>query len=102
MRNPDNPEMIPTLPVGHYHFFRDDLKAMTSVIRQVEQPCRAFKILGAGRMCSSREDVLAAFKFVFENIKPTGGIIVGMFPWYFGEVSGNTRNTREYGNVGSG
>jgi hypothetical protein len=92
-----NPETLPTLPVGAYHFLRDDPRVMTSVIRQVKQPCLAFKILGAGRLCSSQEDVIAAFKFAFENIKPTDGIIVGMFPWYFDEVTANVRYTKEYG-----
>jgi hypothetical protein len=70
---------------------------MTSIIRQVKQPCLAFKILGAGRLCSSQEDVISAFKFAFENIKPTDGIIVGMFPWYFDEVSTNSQYTMDYG-----
>jgi hypothetical protein len=96
-RKMDKPETLPTLPVGAYHFLRDDPKVMTSVIRQVKQPCLAFKILGAGRLCSSQEDVIAAFKFAFENIKPTDGIIVGMFPWYFDEVSANARYAIEYG-----
>ena len=96
-RKMDKPETLPTLPVGAYQFLRDDPKVMTSVIRQVKQPCLAFKILGAGRLCSSQEDVISAFKFAFENIKPTDGIIVGMFPWYFDEVSTNSQYTMEYG-----
>ena len=96
-RKMDKPETLPTLPVGAYHFLRDDPKVMTSVIRQVKQPCLAFKILGAGRLCSSQEDVISAFKFAFENIKQTDGIIVGMFPWYFDEVSTNSQYTMEYG-----
>ncbi len=96
-RKMDKPEMLPDLPVGGYHFLRDDPKVMTSVIRQVEQPCLAFKILGAGRLCSRQEDVISAFKFAFENIKPTDGVIVGMFPWYFDEVSANARYANEYG-----
>jgi len=96
-RKMDKPEALPTLPVGAYHFFRDDPKIMTSVIRQVKQPCLAFKILGAGRLCSRQEDVIAAFKFAFENIKPSDGIIVGLFPWYFDEVNANAQYTIKYG-----
>ena len=96
-RKMDKPEMLPNLPVRHYQFFRDDPKVMTSVIRQVKQPCIGFKILGASRHCTSEEDVLAAFRFAFENIKPTDGIIVGMFPWYFDEVSVNAQYTKEFG-----
>jgi hypothetical protein len=96
-RKMENPESLPTLPVGAYHFMKDDPKVMTQVIRQVKQPCLAFKILGAGRLTSSQKEVMAAFKFAFENIKPTDGIIVGMFPWYFDEVTANTQYTKEYG-----
>jgi hypothetical protein len=87
---------IPMLDFG-LPFFTDDPKAMTQVIRQVKQPCFGFKILGSGRHCSSQQTVRAAFKFAFENIKPTDGVIVGMFPWFFDEVSANAQFTRELG-----
>jgi hypothetical protein len=96
-RKSDTPEMPQILPVGGYHFFRNDPEVMTSVMRQVMQPCLGFKILGAGRLCSNQEYVGNAFKFAFENIKPTDGVIVGMFPWYFDEVSANARYAAESG-----
>jgi hypothetical protein len=68
---------------------------MTNVIKQVKQPCLAFKILGAGRYCTSQEKVLSAFRFAYENIKPTDGVIVGMFPWLFNEIQANTQYARE-------
>jgi hypothetical protein len=86
----------PTLDIA-YPFFKDDPRAMTEVIRQVRQPCLGFKILGAGRLCSNQQTVRSAFKFAFDNIKPTDGVIVGMFPWAFDEVSANTQFTRELG-----
>ena len=89
------PEEI--LPVGSYNFHRDDPKRMTEVVRQVKQPCLGFKILGAGRMCANQKTVKTAFQFAFENIKPTDGVIVGMFPWMFDEVGANTQYTRELG-----
>lgn len=87
----------PILNVGSYPFFKNDPKVMTQVIRQVKQPCLAFKILGAGRLCSSQKSVRAAFQFAFENIKPTDGVIVGMFPWYFDEIGANSQYARELG-----
>ena len=96
-RKMEKPESLPDLPVGSYHFLRDDPKVMTQVIRQVKQPCLAFKILGAGRMCSSQKDVMGAFKFAFENIKPIDGVIVGMFPWYFDELSADSQYAIEFG-----
>ncbi len=96
-RKMEHPELLPALPVGSYHFMKDDPKTMTSVIRQVKQPCLGFKILGAGRLCSNQNEVMAAFRFAFENIKPIDGVIVGMFPWYFDEVTANSGYAREYG-----
>lgn len=90
-------EKLITLPVGHYSFFKDDPKVMTKVIRQVKQPCLAFKILGAGRLCTNEDTVRSAFQFAFENIKPIDGVIVGMFPKYFDEVGANTQYARELG-----
>jgi hypothetical protein len=89
---------LPTLDIA-YPFFKEDPKVMTRVIRQVKQPCLGFKILGAGRLCSDQQSVRNAFKFAFEQIKPTDGVIVGMFPWAFDEVSANARLVREMGGV---
>ncbi len=88
-----------TLPVGVYNFVRDDPKAMTDVIRQVSQPCLAFKILGAGRRCSGQEEVRDAFQFAFEHIKPTDGVIVGMFPWFYDEITANVQYATEFGKL---
>jgi hypothetical protein len=87
---------IPMLDFG-LPFFRDDPKTMTAVVRQVKQPCFGFKVLGSGRHCSSQQTVRAAFKFAFDNIKPTDGVIVGMFPWFYDEVGANAQFTRELG-----
>ena len=78
-----------------YPFYRTDPAAMTRVIREVKQPCLGFKILGAGRLCGSQEMVRDAFKFAFENIKPTDGVIVGMYPRFFDEITTDAQYTRE-------
>ena len=39
------------------------------------------------------------FANAFENLKPTDGVIVGMFPWSFDEVSANAQFTRELGST---
>jgi hypothetical protein len=89
---------ISTLEIA-YPFFKGDPTVMTQVLRQVKQPCLGFKILGAGRLCSSQQTVRTAFKFAFDNIKPTDGVIVGMFPWAFDEVSANAQLIRELGSA---
>lgn len=78
-----------------YPFYRDDPAAMTAVVRQVKQPCLGFKILAAGRMCQSQDTVKAAFRYAFQNIKPSDAVIVGMYPRFFDEVSANAGHVRE-------
>jgi len=80
-----------------YPFFKDDPLAMTRVIRQVRQPCLGFKILAAGRRCASQEAVREAFRFAFSQIKPIDGVIVGMYPRFFDEISANAGHTRQFG-----
>jgi len=92
-------ESMPTLPTGSYVFYKDDPEVMTKVIREVRQPCLAFKILGAGRLCSNQEKVKAAFQYAFSNIKPTDGVIVGMFPWIFDEITADSQYVRETGQI---
>jgi hypothetical protein len=87
-----------TLQIG-YPFVKDDPTAMTEVVRQVKQPCLGFKILGAGRMCSNQSVVQEAFRFAFERIKPTDGVIVGMYPRFFNEIQANIEYTRRFGGV---
>ncbi|MDD4269909.1 MAG: hypothetical protein PHO07_08340 [Pirellulales bacterium] len=87
----------PTLPVGSYAFYRDDPTVMTEVVRQVKKPCFGFKILGSGRKCGSQQSVRQAFQFAFERIKPTDGLIVGMYPRFFDEIRANAEYVREFG-----
>lgn len=78
-----------------YPFYRDDPAAMTRVMRQVKQPCLGFKILAGGRKCGSQQAVREAFRFAFGHIKPGDGVIVGIYPWHFDEVSADAQYTRD-------
>ena len=98
-RTPEELEKMPpvvTAQIG-YSFFTSDPMTMTKVIRQVDQPCLGFKILAAGRMCASDHKVEAAFKFAFEHIKPTDGVIVGMYPRHADQIRQNAQYTRQFG-----
>jgi hypothetical protein len=97
-RTPEELEKMPpvvTVRVG-YPFFASDPTAMTQVVRQVDQPCLGFKILAAGRMCGRENKVEAAFKFAFEYLKPTDGVIVGMYPRYHDQIRQNAGYTRKF------
>jgi len=93
----DEPKPEPETLYFSYPFYRKDPAIMTEVVKQVDQPCLAFKILAAGRKCGSQATVRDSFRFAFENIKDTDGVIVGMFPWCFDEVRANAQYTREHG-----
>ncbi len=77
-------------------FVEVDPVRMTEVIRQVDKPCLAFKILAAGRKCDNRGEVGRAFKWAFENIKPGDAVIVGMFPREEDQAKDNVEITRLY------
>ena len=83
-----------------YPFYAADPQAMTAVIRQVKQPCLGFKILAAGRKCADQRTVREAFRFAFQHIKPTDGVIVGMYPRFFDEIRANAQYARESGRTG--
>ena len=70
-------------------FFDEDIPVMYKTIQQLPKTCMAFKILGSTRRCGSPGEVENAFKEAFDNIKPTDGVIVGMFPKYSDQVKEN-------------
>jgi len=88
-----------TLYLG-YPFYAADPQAMTAVMRQVKQPCLGFKILAAGRKCANQRMVKDAFRLAFRHIKPTDGVIVGMYPRFFDEIRANAQYVREFGHAG--
>ncbi len=80
-------------PLGETFLEKDPVR-MTRAIRQTKKPCLAFKILGAGRAGGGREQIETAFKFAFNNIKPTDAVIVGMFPKFKDEMAENAAIVR--------
>ena len=76
-------------------FFDEDIPVMYDTIRRSPKPCMAFKILGATRRCGTPGDVRQAFSEAYANIKPTDGVIVGMFPKYSDQIGENCRYARE-------
>jgi hypothetical protein len=80
-------------------FFESDPADMTAVMRRVGKPCLGFKILAAGRSCWSPPAVEQAFRYAFASIKPTDGVIVGMFPRYSDQVAEDAALARRHGGV---
>jgi hypothetical protein len=80
-------------PLGET-FLEKDPERMCKMIRATKKPVLAFKALGAGRVGYSREQVTAAFKFVYQNIKPSDAVIVGMWPKFKDEPKENAEVVR--------
>jgi hypothetical protein len=80
-------------------FFEKDPERMCKMMRQTERPCFAFKILAAGRNIKTPQAIDGAFRFVYENIKPRDGVIIGMFPRFKDEIAQNADLARKYGTV---
>ncbi|MGO8735422.1 MAG: hypothetical protein ACLQVM_21805 [Terriglobia bacterium] len=85
---------IGVIPVGETYLSTDPPR-MCEMIRRTRKPCLGFKILAAGRRCGTPEDVRKAFEFAFQNIKPSDGVIVGMYPRYTDQISENVGLVRE-------
>ncbi len=70
-------------------FDPEDPPLMCRVIRQVSKPCIAYKILGAGRLSRTRDDLVGAFRFAFDNINDTDTVLVGVFQKYSNQIREN-------------
>jgi hypothetical protein len=86
-------KMLGEVPVG-INFLEGDPARMCRVIRATRKTCLAFKILAAGRTAERRGGLEQAFRFAFENIKPTDAVIVGMYPRFKDEVKENADMVR--------
>ncbi len=76
-------------------FPEGDRDRMAAVIRSVQKPCLAFKLMAANRKCGTPESVRQQFEYAFANIKPIDGVVVGMFPKYRDQVEENARYVRQ-------
>lgn len=77
-------------------YLEDDPPRMYEAMRNAEQPCLAFKILAAGRLCDKQAWVETAFEHAFRSIKPTDAVIVGMYPEYEDQIALNADYTRRF------
>jgi hypothetical protein len=75
-------------PLGEV-YLPGDPPRMFRAIRQTRRPCLAYKVLAAGRLTDTPQQVEQAFRTTLENIKPTDGMIVGMYPKYGDQVREN-------------
>lgn len=84
------------IPVGEV-YLPNDPPRMFKAIRQTKRTCLAFKILAAGRLSDRRHWVEKAFRDTLEEIKPTDGVIVGIYDKYTDQPADNAALVRKFG-----
>jgi len=78
-------------------YLEEDPPRMYAAMRAARKPCLAFKILAAGRLCQSPNQVQAAFETTLKSIKPTDGIIAGIFPRWTDQIREDAEHVRRFG-----
>ena len=84
------------IPVGEVYLPLDPPR-MFKMVQQTKRPCLAFKILAAGRLSERKAWVEQAFKDTFAAIKPSDGVIVGIYDRYADQPAENAALVRRYG-----
>lgn len=84
------------LPVGEV-YLEEDPPRMYKMIQETDKTCFAFKILAAGRVCDSHQQLEQAFRNTFEGIKPKDAVIVGMFPKWTDHIGINAGFVKQFG-----
>ena len=87
--------MVPLPP--HEVYLVEDPPRMFQAIRSTKRPCLAFKILAAGRLSESPDLVERAFRETYASIKPTDGVIIGIYDRYTDQPGENAAFVRKYG-----
>lgn len=77
-------------------YLEEDPPRMYAAVRNAPRPCLAFKILAAGRLCDRRETVEQAYRQAFQGIKPSDGVIVGIYDRYSDQGAEGAAWTRQY------
>lgn len=81
------------LPANEMYLEKDPQR-MYAVMRKTKRNCFAFKILAAGRLTRSPEEINGAFRAAFAGIKPQDCVIVGHYPRFKNEIQENVERVR--------
>jgi hypothetical protein len=84
------------IPVGEVYLPLDPPR-MFKAVRQTRKPCLAFKILAAGRLSERPAWVEQAFRETLASIKPSDGIIVGIYDRHSDQPAENAALVRRFG-----
>ena len=96
-------EVLPEVPHdgadGREIYLPSELPRMCDVISKTSKTCLAFKLFAGGRTSGTPEKVREAFEYVFEHIKPTDAVVVGMYPRFADQIKENADLVKKYGAV---
>ena len=90
-------QLLGEVPLGEIYLPSDRVRALKSV-RAAQKPCLVYKVLAAGRLNLSPAAVRRTLHATLDAIKPTDGMIVGMFQEFGDQVGMNARFVREWAN----
>lgn len=83
------------IPVGEV-YLPNDPPRMFQAIQKTKRACLAFKILAAGRLSERAEWVERAFRDTLAAIKPSDGVIVGIYDRYSDQPAQNADLVRRF------
>jgi hypothetical protein len=84
------------LPLGEI-YLPSDPPRMFKAVKAATRPCLIFKVLAAGRRIGTPTEVRQCFATALEQIKPTDGMIVGMYQQFGDQVAMDAKIVRELG-----
>lgn len=84
------------IPVGEVYLPKDPPR-MYEAVRRTKRQCLAFKILAAGRLSERQQWVEQAFRDAYAGIKPTDGVIVGIYDRYTDQPDEDAAYARRFG-----
>ncbi len=77
-------------PLGEI-YVREDRVEMCKAIQRTDKPCILFKVLAAGRVIGSKQQIREELKFAIENAKPTDVLLLGMYQQFGDQIGENAQ-----------
>ena len=72
-------------------YAREDRDEMCQAIQRTDKPCLVFKVLAAGRVIGSPQQIREEIKFALEHIKPIDPLLLGMYQQFGDQIGENAQ-----------
>ncbi len=87
-------KILGELPYGEIYLASDPPKMM-AVMRKAKRTCLAYKVLAAGRLVRSPEQVREHLAAIYSGIKPNDAVIVGLYQRFNDQIGQTAQFVRE-------